>query len=127
MIALLERFYDPIKGQILVDGVDIKDLQLRWLRTQIGLVSQEPALFATSIRENILLGKDNATIEEVIEAAKRSNAHTFVEQFPDGYETQVHFFCTLPFLDQSSVLFRNDRSREFVRKKTLLSRETLLA
>lgn len=72
-----------------MDGVDIKELQLKWLRNQIGLVSQEPALFATSIRENILLGKEDATSEEVVEAAKRSNAHNFVDQFPNGYNTQV--------------------------------------
>ncbi|KAJ3679074.1 hypothetical protein LUZ60_017085 [Juncus effusus] len=89
VIALLERFYDPLGGEILVDGVDIKRLRLKWLRCQIGLVSQEPALFATSIKENILFGKEDATMEEVVLAAKASNAHNFISQLPHGYDTQV--------------------------------------
>ncbi|KDP45428.1 hypothetical protein JCGZ_09677 [Jatropha curcas] len=89
VIALLQRFYDPLGGEILVDGVSIDKLQLKWLRSQMGLVSQEPALFATSIKENILFGKEDATIEQVIEAAKASNAHNFICQLPNGYDTQV--------------------------------------
>ncbi|KAK6155141.1 hypothetical protein DH2020_009389 [Rehmannia glutinosa] len=89
VIALLQRFYDPLGGEILLDGVAIDKLQLKWLRSQMGLVSQEPALFATSIKENILFGKEDASIEEVIEAAKASNAHDFITQLPQGYDTQV--------------------------------------
>ncbi|WCJ20878.1 ABC transporter family protein [Euphorbia peplus] len=89
VIALVQRFYDPLSGEILVDGVGIDKLQLKWLRSQMGLVSQEPALFATSIKENILFGKEDASIEEVIEAAKASNAHNFIAQLPRGYDTQV--------------------------------------
>ncbi|KAJ0989559.1 hypothetical protein J5N97_007915 [Dioscorea zingiberensis] len=89
VIALLERFYNPIDGDILVDGVSIKKLQLKWLRSQMGLVSQEPALFATSIMENILFGKEDASMDEVVAAAKASNAHNFISQLPQGYETQV--------------------------------------
>ncbi|KAF9623240.1 hypothetical protein IFM89_000729 [Coptis chinensis] len=89
VIALLERFYDPISGDILLDGVPINKLQLKWLRSQMGLVSQEPALFATSIKENILFGKEDATFEEVIEATKASNAYNFISQLPQGYDTQV--------------------------------------
>lgn len=89
VISLLQRFYDPIAGTIAVDGVTIEKLQLKWLRSQMGLVSQEPALFATSIKENILFGKEDATMDEVIEAAKASNAHSFISQFPHGYDTQV--------------------------------------
>jgi ABC-type multidrug transport system fused ATPase/permease subunit len=89
VIALLERFYDPLAGEVLIDGANIKDLQLKWLRRQIGLVSQEPALFATSIRENILYGKDGATEDEVMEAAKSANAYNFVTQLPRGFDTQV--------------------------------------
>ncbi|OAY77497.1 putative multidrug resistance protein [Ananas comosus] len=88
VIALLERFYDPLGGEILVDGVDIRRLRLKWLRSQMGLVSQEPALFATSIKENILFGKEDATAEEVVAAAKASNAHNFISQLPHGYDTQ---------------------------------------
>ncbi|CAA7032096.1 unnamed protein product [Microthlaspi erraticum] len=89
VISLLQRFYDPIAGEILLDGVSIRELQVKWLRSQMGLVSQEPALFATSIEENILFGKEDASIDEVVEAAKASNAHDFISQFPHGYKTQV--------------------------------------
>ncbi|CAK9139175.1 unnamed protein product [Ilex paraguariensis] len=89
VIALLQRFYDPLGGLILLDGVAIDKLQLKWLRSQMGLVSQEPALFATSIKENILFGKEDASMEEVIEAAKASTAHNFICQLPQGYDTQV--------------------------------------
>lgn len=79
-------------GKILLDGHDLKSLQLKWLREQMGLVSQEPALFATSIANNILLGKEDASMDRVIEAAKAANAHSFVEGLPDGYQTQVGHF-----------------------------------
>eukprot|EP01018_Ginkgo_biloba_P022708 Gb_36497 [translate_table: standard] len=88
-IALLERFYDPVGGEILLDGVNIKTLQLKWLRDQIGLVSQEPALFATSIRENILFGKEGASMDLLIAAAKSANAHNFISNLPEGYDTLV--------------------------------------
>lgn len=89
VISLLQRFYDPLSGQILLDGIAINKLQIKWLRSQMGLVSQEPTLFATSIKENILFGKENAEMKEVIEAAKASNAHNFISQLPQGYNTQV--------------------------------------
>ncbi|XP_076912018.1 ABC transporter B family member 15-like [Bidens hawaiensis] len=89
VIALLQRFYDPQGGDIYLDGVRIDKLQLKWLRSQMGLVSQEPALFATTIKENILFGREDATMEEVIEAAKASNAHNFISQLPQAYDTQV--------------------------------------
>jgi len=88
-VTLLERFYDPMEGEILLDGENIKNLQLKWLRSQIGLVHQEPALFAASIRENMLFGKDDATMDEIISVAKDSNAHNFITQLPKGYDTQV--------------------------------------
>ncbi|KAG5535024.1 hypothetical protein RHGRI_022959 [Rhododendron griersonianum] len=89
VIALLQRFYDPMGGEICLDGVAIDKLQLKWLRSQMGLVSQEPALFATSIKENILFGKEDGDMEEIIAAAKASNAHNFISQLPQGYDTQV--------------------------------------
>uniref|UniRef100_A0A0C9RIA8 TSA: Wollemia nobilis Ref_Wollemi_Transcript_18635_3947 transcribed RNA sequence n=1 Tax=Wollemia nobilis TaxID=56998 RepID=A0A0C9RIA8_9CONI len=89
VISLIERFYDPQSGELTLDGHDIKSLELRWLRQQIGLVNQEPALFATSIGENILYGKDDATMEEMMEAAKLSDAALFINNLPDRYETQV--------------------------------------
>ncbi|CAN6448482.1 unnamed protein product [Victoria cruziana] len=89
VISLLERFYDPLGGDIFLDGVNIKKLQLKWLRLQMALVSQEPALFATSIKENIRFGKEDATEEEVEAAARAANAHIFISKLPQGYDTQV--------------------------------------
>ena len=95
VIALLERFYDPSAGEVTLDGVDIRRLRLKWLRAQMGLVSQEPALFATTIRQNILFGKEDATEEEIVAAANAANAHDFISQLPQGYETQVTFTRSL--------------------------------
>lgn len=92
VISLLERFYEPLAGEILLDGNNIRELDLKWLRQQIGLVNQEPALFATTIRENILYGKDDATIEEIARAAKLSEAMSFINNLPDRFETQVLVF-----------------------------------
>ncbi|EOY12565.1 Multidrug/pheromone exporter, MDR family, ABC transporter family [Theobroma cacao] len=91
-IALLQRFYDPIEGEVFLDGYKIRRLQLKWLRSQMGLVSQEPVLFATSIKENILFGKEGASMEDVINAAKAANAHDFIVKLPEGYETHVGQF-----------------------------------
>lgn len=99
IISLLERFYDPIRGDILLDGYKIKKLQLKWLRSQMGLVNQEPVLFATSVKENILFGKEGATMEMIETAAKAANAHDFIVKLPDGYETQVSFFFLVVFCD----------------------------
>ncbi|KAJ1395652.1 P-loop containing nucleoside triphosphate hydrolase [Sesbania bispinosa] len=82
-------FYDPTSGKVLIDGKDITRLNLKSLRKHIGLVQQEPALFATSIYENILYGKEGASDSEVIEAAKLANAHNFISGLPDGYSTKV--------------------------------------
>lgn len=90
VVALLERFYDPTKGDILLDGYKIKKLKLKWLRSQMGLVNQEPILFATSIKENILFGKEDASMEQVVDAAKAANAHDFIIKLPRGYDGQVH-------------------------------------
>lgn len=98
IVGLVERFYDPVGGQVLIDGHDVSTLNLRWLRQQISLVSQEPTLFGTSIFENIrhgLIGtkfeneKEERQRELVIEAAKMANAHDFISALPEGYETNV--------------------------------------
>jgi ATP-binding cassette, subfamily B (MDR/TAP), member 1 len=89
VIALIERFYDPLAGKVMIDGKDVRRLNLLSLRRRIGLVQQEPVLFATSILENIAYGKDGATEEEVVEAAKVANVHGFVSALPDGYRTPV--------------------------------------
>ncbi|GLT83494.1 hypothetical protein SLE2022_017810 [Rubroshorea leprosula] len=92
IIALLQRFYDPIEGEILLDGYKTRRLQVKWFRAQIGLVNQEPALFVTSIKETILFGKEGATMEDVINAAKAADAHDFIVKLPEGYETKVGQF-----------------------------------
>lgn len=89
VVSLLERFYDADGGAVLLDGVDVKRLNVRWLRAQIGLVSQEPVLFAGTIGWNISMGRDGATQEEVEAAATLSNAAGFVASFPDQYATEV--------------------------------------
>ncbi|GLD97151.1 hypothetical protein PINS_up005834 [Pythium insidiosum] len=89
VVSLLERFYDPLSGSVKLDGVDIRELNVRWLREQVGLVGQEPALFATSIMENIRHGCPSATDEQVIEAAKMANAYNFIIEFPQGFQTEV--------------------------------------
>ncbi|XP_068639940.1 ABC transporter B family member 13-like [Aristolochia californica] len=89
IISLVERFYDPTSGQILLDGHDLRSLQLKWLRHQIGLVNQEPTLFATSIVENILYGEEDADMDRVVEAAKAANAHSFIQALPEAYHTLV--------------------------------------
>lgn len=89
VLALILRFYDPIAGRVMIDGREIKKLKVKSLRKHIGLVQQEPALFATSIYENILYGKEGASEAEVFEAAKLANAHTFISALPEGYSTKV--------------------------------------
>jgi len=86
-VALLERFYDCSSGSISLDGVDIRRLNVRWWRQQIGLVSQEPVLFAKTIRENIAYGCASATQGQIEDAARMANAHDFIMSFPKGYDT----------------------------------------
>ncbi|XP_073295866.1 ABC transporter B family member 19-like isoform X1 [Primulina huaijiensis] len=113
VFALIERFYDPNQGKIVyllllcaipiqilmysinssgfitVDGYDLRTLQLKWLRNQIGMVGQEPVLFAATIFENVMMGKENATKKEVIAACMAANAHNFISGLPQGYDTEV--------------------------------------
>ncbi|XP_057454847.1 ABC transporter B family member 21-like [Lotus japonicus] len=89
IISLIERFYDPQAGQVLIDGINMKDFQLRWIRGKIGLVSQEPALFACSIKDNIAYGKEGATIEEIRVVVELANAAKFIDKLPQGLDTMV--------------------------------------
>nr|GME09659.1 ABC transporter B family member 19-like [Ipomoea batatas] len=89
VIALLLRFYDVDEGQVLIDGKDVRDYNLRKLRAQIGLVQQEPLLFCCSIRENICYGSERASEAEIIEVSKAANIHTFISNLPEGYDTVV--------------------------------------
>nr|CAB3219617.1 multidrug resistance protein 1A-like [Phallusia mammillata] len=90
-IQLLERFYDPVEGAVYLDEKDLKNLNISWLRSQMGIVSQEPILFDKTIAENIRYG-DNlrvASMDEVVQAAKNANIHSFIQGLPDGYNTGV--------------------------------------
>ena len=89
VVSLLQRFYDPQGGAVLLDGRDMRTLQLRWLRSQMGLVSQEPALFAANIRDNIAMGLPRATDEQIIQAATAANAYGFILKLPQGLHTMV--------------------------------------
>ena len=87
--SLLPRFYDVTGGRITIDGKDVRTLTLKSLRTQIGMVQQDVYLFSGTIRENIAYGKPGASMDEIIEAAKRANIHDFIQELPDGYDTFV--------------------------------------
>ncbi|WZZ02845.1 hypothetical protein YC2023_088766 [Brassica napus] len=89
VISLIERFYDPSSGQVLIDGVDLKGFQLKWIRGKIGLVGQEPVLFSSSIMENIGYGKEGASVQEIEAAAKLANAAKFIDKLPRGLDTMV--------------------------------------
>eukprot|EP00980_Cylindrotheca_fusiformis_P014873 scaffold4061_cov108-Cylindrotheca_fusiformis.AAC.1 len=89
VVKMLERFYDPTAGTVSLDGTDLKDINVKHLRSMIGYVGQEPTLFATTIEKNIRYGNLSATREEVEEAARQANAHDFISSFTDGYDTQV--------------------------------------
>jgi ATP-binding cassette subfamily B protein len=88
-VNLLCRFFDVTDGQILIDGIDIRDYDVKWLRRQIGMVLQEPYLFHGTIADNIRYGNPEADHAEIIRAAKAANAHDFIVGFPDGYDTMV--------------------------------------
>ncbi|XWS46383.1 hypothetical protein CRYUN_Cryun14cG0061100 [Craigia yunnanensis] len=89
VISLIERFYDPQAGEVLIDGINLKEFQLKWIRGKIGLVSQEPVLFKSSIRDNIAYGKEGATSEEIRVAAELANAANFIDKLSQGLDTMV--------------------------------------
>lgn len=87
--GLIQRLYDPISGSVKIDGCDLRDLDPQWFRRKMAVVSQEPVLFACSIRDNIAYGNANATVDQIKQAAIKANAHDFIESFPSGYDTMV--------------------------------------
>jgi ATP-binding cassette, subfamily B, multidrug efflux pump len=86
---LMTRFYEPVKGQVFIDGRDVSDYSISTLRSNIGFVMQESFLFSSTIRANIAYGKPNASMEEIIDAAKRAQAHEFIMELPNGYDTML--------------------------------------
>lgn len=88
-MQLIQRFYDPQEGKVTLDGHDIRSLNLRWMRSLIGVVEQEPILFATTIAENIRYGRDNVTMSDVEQAARRANAYNFIMELPHKFDTMV--------------------------------------
>ncbi|XP_052623558.1 ABC transporter B family member 11-like [Lactuca sativa] len=89
VISLIERFYDPKAGEVLIDDINLKQFQLKWIREKIGLVSQEPVLFASSIKDNIMYGKDGASMDEIRVAVELANAAKFIDKLPQGLDTMV--------------------------------------
>ncbi|CAF4024797.1 unnamed protein product [Adineta steineri] len=89
IVQLLERFYDVTHGQLTLDGVNIRKLNIQWLRSRLGVVSQEPVLFDLTIAENITYGLENIPMDEIILAARKANIHKFIQQLPEGYDTKV--------------------------------------
>eukprot|EP00071_Canis_lupus_P015492 XP_005640242.1 bile salt export pump isoform X1 [Canis lupus familiaris] len=88
-LQLIQRFYDPSEGMVTLDGHDIRSLNIQWLRTQIGIVEQEPVLFSTTIAENIRYGREDATMEDIVRAAKAANAYNFIMDLPEQFDTLV--------------------------------------
>jgi ATP-binding cassette subfamily B protein len=87
--ALVGRLYDPTSGRVLLDGRDLRELDPAWLRSQIGVVPQEPVLFSSSVEENVRYGRPDATHEEVVLACRAAHADAFIRSFPEGYATKV--------------------------------------
>lgn len=90
-IQLIQRFYDALAGSVTLDGHDLKDLNVSWLRQQIGVVSQEPVLFNMSVKQNLLMGSISGEVneEEIVAACMKANCHSFITQLPNGYDTIV--------------------------------------
>ena len=89
IVSLIPRFHDVTEGAVRIDGYDLRDVQVKSIRNQIGMVLQDSILFSDSVKSNILMGKPDATDEEVIAAAQAANAHDFIESLPHGYDTKV--------------------------------------
>lgn len=118
LVGLVPRFYDPWEGRVLLDGVDLRDLKLASLRSQVALVLQEAFLFPVSIAQNIAYGRPGATREQVIEAAKAANAHAFIERLPEGYDTVVG--------ERGSTLSGGERQRVSIARALLCDTPVLI-
>ena len=114
---MLLRFYDPTAGAIYVDGTPLPNIDLAWWRSQIGYVPQEPVLFPGTIRDNIALGKLDATDEDVEKAAKAACAHEFIKELPQGYST---FFSGASVQLSGGQLQRISLARAMVRNPSIL-------
>jgi ATP-binding cassette subfamily B protein len=89
LVSLITRLYDPSAGRVLIDSHDLRDVQVRSVREQVGLVLQETVLFAGTVAENIAYGRPEASLEEIVEAARQANAHDFIMRLPDGYQSDI--------------------------------------
>lgn len=106
VVSLVERFYDPQSGEVLIDGVDIRRMTLGWIRGKIGLVSQEPVLFSSTIRENISYGKDGLNLEEIRRAIELANAANFIDKLPN-VQCEIKMYIMLILLLTHSWLIKS--------------------
>ncbi|MGA2936231.1 MAG: ABC transporter ATP-binding protein [Syntrophobacteraceae bacterium] len=118
LVSLIPRFYDPRAGRVLIDGIDLRDYQLKSLRSQISMVLQPPLVFPVSVRENIAYGKPEARIEEVISAAKLARIHESIERLPDKYDTIVG--------EQGATLSEGERQRITIARAILRNSPILI-
>jgi ATP-binding cassette subfamily B protein len=114
----MPRFYDVTRGTVTIDGVDVRDVTMESLRSQIGMVLQETTLFTGSIRENIAYGRPEATMEEIVAAAKAAEAHDFISEFADGYDTPVG--------ERGTTLSGGQRQRVAIARALLLDPRILI-
>jgi ATP-binding cassette subfamily B protein/subfamily B ATP-binding cassette protein MsbA len=118
LVSLIPRFYDPLAGRVLVDGIDLRDYQLKSLRSQVSMVLQPPLVFPVSVQENIAYGRPEARIEEVISAAKLARIHESIERLPDKYDTIVG--------EQGATLSEGERQRITIARAILRNSPILI-